>query len=187
MNIWNFPDYLHSRGLYRKSMTYCMIRNIDLKIQHFSHPAMLPVHLNVQISLSQYGKLVLKLKARGSDVRLRAVSSGRTRLVCAYSRHDSGSPRERAWITRRPQDGSVHMQCSLPSSSYHAWSSLNHAHVCYRTLCHKIHFSLSGHYAWTFTNLATEMCPYNRVCLLLYTKRGKPGVKVILYWKFWHF
>ena len=41
------------------------------------------------------------------------VCSGRTRLVRAgYSRHDSGASRERARITQRVQDGSVHMQRS---------------------------------------------------------------------------
>ena len=50
-----------------------------------------------------------------------AVCSRLTRLVCAgYSRHDSGASRERARILRRAQDGSVHMQRSLPSSSYPA-------------------------------------------------------------------
>ena len=53
------------------------------------------------------------------------VCSGLTRLVRAgYSRHGSGASRERARITRRAQDGSVHMQCSLPSSSYPARSTL---------------------------------------------------------------
>ena len=41
-----------------------------------------------------------------------------------YSRHNSGTSRERVRITRRAQDGSVHMQCSLPSSSYRARSTL---------------------------------------------------------------
>ena len=58
------------------------------------------------------------------------VSSGLTRLVRAgYSRHDSGASRERARITRRAQDGSVHMQRSLPSSSYPARSTLNKLHI----------------------------------------------------------
>ena len=53
------------------------------------------------------------------------VCSGLTRLVRAgYSRHESGASRERARITRRAQDGSVHMQRSLPSSSYPARSTL---------------------------------------------------------------
>ena len=53
------------------------------------------------------------------------VCSGLARLVHAgYSRHDSGASRERARITRREQDGSVHMQRSLPSSSYPARSTI---------------------------------------------------------------
>ena len=54
-----------------------------------------------------------------------SVCSGLTRLVRAgYSRHDSGASRERVRITRHLQDGSVHMQRSLPSSSYPARSTL---------------------------------------------------------------
>ena len=70
------------------------------------------------------------LKSHGRDVvRLcPRVCSGLTRLVRAgYSRHDSGASRVRARITRRAQDGSVHMQRrlrSLPSSSYPARSTL---------------------------------------------------------------
>ena len=46
------------------------------------------------------------------------VCSGLTRLVRArYSHPDSGASRERARITRHAQDGSIHMQCSLPSRS----------------------------------------------------------------------
>ena len=53
---------------------------------------------------------VFLLKSHGRDVRLRPCS-GLTRLVRAgYSRHDSGASRERARITQRAQDGSVHMQ-----------------------------------------------------------------------------
>ena len=49
-----------------------------------------------------------------------------SRLVRAgYSRHHSGASREHARITRWAQDGSVHMQRSLPSSSYPARSTLN--------------------------------------------------------------
>ena len=55
--------------------------------------------------------------------------SGLTRLVRAgnsrVSRHDSGANRERARITWRAQNGSVHMQPSLPSSSYPARSILS--------------------------------------------------------------
>ena len=54
------------------------------------------------------------------------VCSGLTRLVCAgYSRRDSGASRERARITQRAQDGSVHMQLFSPPSSYPARSTLN--------------------------------------------------------------
>ena len=42
-----------------------------------------------------------------------------------YSRHDSGASREQAQIMRRAQDGSVHLQHSLPSSSYPARSTLS--------------------------------------------------------------
>ena len=53
------------------------------------------------------------------------VCSGLTRLGRAgYSRHDSGASRERARIMWRAQDVSVHMQRSLPSSSYPARSTL---------------------------------------------------------------
>ena len=53
------------------------------------------------------------------------VCSGLTRLVRpGYFRHYSGASRERARITRRAKDGSVHMQRSLPSSSYPARSTL---------------------------------------------------------------
>ena len=41
-----------------------------------------------------------------------------------YSLNDSGASREHAQIMRRAQDGSVHMQRSLPSSSYPARSTL---------------------------------------------------------------
>ena len=75
------------------------------------------------------------LKSRGRDVRLRPyVRSGLTRLVRAgYSCHDSGASRERAQIMRRAQDGSIHMQRSLPSSSYPARSTL--ISRIYPTLC----------------------------------------------------
>ena len=53
------------------------------------------------------------------------VCSRLTRLVrVGYSRHDYGASRERTQIMRRAQDGSVHMQRSLPSSSYPARSTL---------------------------------------------------------------
>ena len=53
------------------------------------------------------------------------VCSRLTRLVRAgYSHHDYGANRERARIPRRVQDGSVHMQRSLVSSSYPAQLSL---------------------------------------------------------------
>ena len=71
------------------------------------------------------------------------VCSGRTRLVRAgYSCHDSGASRERARITRRAQDGSVHMQRSLPSSSYHAQSTLTLGFVKFnKHISLKLHFS----------------------------------------------
>ena len=40
-----------------------------------------------------------------------------------------GASRERARITRRAQDGGVHMQRSLPSSSYPARSTLDLNHM----------------------------------------------------------
>ena len=42
-----------------------------------------------------------------------------------YSHHHSGASREHARITRWAQDDSVHMQRSLPSSSYPAGSTSN--------------------------------------------------------------
>ena len=56
-----------------------------------------------------------------------------TRLVRAgYCRHDSGASRERARILRRAQDGSVHVQRILPSSSHPARSTLKTRRAYFR-------------------------------------------------------
>ena len=62
-----------------------------------------------------------------------------------YSRHNSGASRKRVWITRRTQDGSVHMQRSLPSSSYPARSTLSQFS--------SLHISL---FPWTGQGIAIE-------------------------------
>ena len=63
----------------------------------------------------------LKIKVTRARRETTPVCSRLTRLVRAeYSRHDSGASRERARIMQRAQDGSVHMQRSLPASSYPA-------------------------------------------------------------------
>ena len=66
------------------------------------------------------------IKVAPGDVRLRPCVADYLGLVRAgYSRHHSGASREHVRITRWAQDGSVHMQRSLPSSSYPARSTLN--------------------------------------------------------------
>ena len=73
----------------------------------------------------------LKMKVARAWRETTPVCSRLTRLVRAgYSRHDSGASRERARITQRAQDGSVHMQRSLPSSSYPARSTLTPQNYC---------------------------------------------------------
>ena len=78
-----------------------------------------------QPSLKAFSTVLPGLKVARAWRETMPVCSGLTWLVRAgYLRHDSGASREHARITRRAQDGSVHMQRSLPSSSYPARSTL---------------------------------------------------------------
>ena len=72
-------------------------------------------------------KIFSTIKVKRAWRETTPVCSRLTRLVrVGYSHHDhnSGASRERARITRHTQYGSIHMQRSLPSSSYPARSTL---------------------------------------------------------------
>ena len=68
---------------------------------------------DTRVFIAEFGDSLtsVKLKSRGAWRETSPVCSRPTRLVRAgYSRHDSGASRERARITQRAQDGSIHMQ-----------------------------------------------------------------------------
>ena len=86
------------------------------------------------------------------------VCSGLTRLVRAgYSRHDPATSRELAQIPRRVQDGSVHMQLSLPSSSYPARSTLSVIRhgvaLCLSMTLNILHHKICWHNFYTTANI----------------------------------
>ena len=97
------------------------------------------------------------------------VCSGLTRLVRAgYFRHYSEASRERARITRRAQDGSVHMQRSLPSSSYPTRSTLTppptNKHTNTNTHTH------THTHTHTYTHTKWNACHYMMLVSLLRCK-----------------